>query len=172
MEIQNKHIVLTLDEETLLLSVRIGNMVWKWHDHAVPQLVCDFGSVPFVSARRIRHNTFRNGVGFGIESCYQGFLVEDQEVPYAFYTRIWIEESTEHLYMEWIPIEEAGLKVQKVFWPGEMEFEEKRSDWYTLLNVGQGLMVPNDWPTELGKLYAFSCLILPNPDPVPDGQPL
>ena len=68
MEIQNKHIVLTLDEETLLLSVRIGNMVWKWHDHAVPQLVCDFGSVPFVSARRIRHNTFRNGVGFGIES--------------------------------------------------------------------------------------------------------
>ena len=153
MEIQNKHIVLTLDEETLLLSIRIGDMVWKWHDLAIPQFVCDFGSVPFVSARRIRHNTFRNGVGFGIESCYQGFLAEDQEVPYAFYTRIWIEESTEHLYMEWIPIEEAGLKVQKVFWPGEMEFEEKRSDWYTLLNVGQGLMVPNDWPTELGKLF-------------------
>ena len=28
MEIQNKHIVLTLDEETLLLSVKIGDMVF------------------------------------------------------------------------------------------------------------------------------------------------
>ena len=153
MEIQNKHITLTLDEETLLLSVKIGDMVWKWQERAVPRLLCDFGTVPFAAAKKINHTVFRNGIGFGIESSYQGFVVEEREVPYAFSTRIWMEESTEHLYLEWIPMEETGLNVQKVFWPGEMDFEEKRSDWYTLLTVGQGLMVPNDWPAELDAIF-------------------
>ena len=153
MEIQNKHITLNLDEQTLLLSVKIGDQVWKWHEHALPRLLCDFGEVPFAAAKKIDHQTFHNGIGFGIESFYQGFSVEGQEVPYAFSTRIWIEESSEHLYLEWIPMDETGLKVQKLFWPGEMEFEEKRSDWYTLVNACQGLMVPNDWPTELGKIF-------------------
>lgn len=153
MEIQNKHIVLTLDEETLLLSVQIGDMVWKWHTNAAPRLLCGHGTVPFAAAESIQHNTFRNGIGFGIESLYKGYKVADQDVPYAFSTRIWIEESTGHLYLEWIPLEETGLNVQKVFWPGEMEFDQKQKDWYTLLNVGQGLLVPNDWPTELGKPF-------------------
>lgn len=33
-----------------------------------------------------------------------------------------------------------------------MEFEERREDWYTLLNVQQGLLVPNDWKEELGSI--------------------
>ena len=36
-----------------------------------------------------------------------------------------------------------------MFWPGELELEEKRKDWYTLLNMQQGVMIPNDWETEL-----------------------
>ncbi|MFQ9494486.1 MAG: DUF5696 domain-containing protein [Dorea longicatena] len=39
--------------------------------------------------------------------------------------------------------------MEKLFWPGELELEEKRKDWYTLLNMQQGVMIPNDWETEL-----------------------
>ena len=42
---------------------------------------------------------------------------------------------------EWIPVEEEGLHVLKVLWPGEMEFDEARDDWYTLLNQEQGMMI-------------------------------
>ena len=33
-----------------------------------------------------------------------------------------------------------------------MEFVSDRADWYTLLTEGQGLLIPNTWETELGKL--------------------
>ena len=33
-----------------------------------------------------------------------------------------------------------------------MEFEEKREDWYTLINLQQGLLIPNTWETELGEI--------------------
>lgn len=33
-----------------------------------------------------------------------------------------------------------------------MEFTNGRDDWYTLLTEGQGLLIPNTWKTELGKL--------------------
>ncbi len=40
----------------------------------------------------------------------------------------------------------------KVLWPTAMEFTNGRDDWYTLLTEGQGLLIPNTWKTELGKL--------------------
>ena len=53
------------------------------------------------------------------------------------------------MFFEWIPVKEEGLQVQKVLWPGEMEFEEAKEDWYTLLNQEQGMLIPNTWPQEL-----------------------
>ena len=40
----------------------------------------------------------------------------------------------------------------KVLWPTAMEFTNGGDDWYTLLTEGQGLLIPNTWKTELGKL--------------------
>ena len=58
----------------------------------------------------------------------------------------------ETLWMEWIPLCEEGLHPVKVLWPTAMEFTNGRDDWYTLLTEGQGLLIPNTWKTELGKL--------------------
>ena len=33
-----------------------------------------------------------------------------------------------------------------------MEFDEEQLENYTLLNEGQGLLIPNDWEVALGKL--------------------
>ena len=52
----------------------------------------------------------------------------------------------------WIPLCEEGLHPVKVLWPTAMEFTNGRDDWYTLLTEGQGLLIPNTWKTELGKL--------------------
>lgn len=41
------------------------------------------------------------------------------------------------------------LSIQQVRWPGYMEFEEGSKENYTLLNQGQGLLIPNNWAVAL-----------------------
>ena len=66
---------------------------------------------------------------------------------------MWIEESTEDVYFEWIPLEEKDLHVEKVFWPGPMEFDKPKDSWYTLLTRQQGLLIPNTWDTALSSIF-------------------
>ena len=33
--------------------------------------------------------------------------------PYAFETLIWMEDTTEQVYFEWVPLKEEGLQVEK-----------------------------------------------------------
>ena len=70
-------------------------------------------------------------------------------MPYKFQTLVWAENATGEVYCEWIPLQEEGLEVKKVFWPGPVEFGEKREDWYTLLTHQQGMLLPNTWEVEL-----------------------
>ena len=42
--------------------------------------------------------------------------------------------------------------MDEVVWPGAMDFMCDSEDWYTLLNWGQGLLIPNGWETKLGKV--------------------
>ena len=92
------------------------------------------------------------GVGTGIRSCFEGFEKDGVTYPYAFETLIWIEDTTEQVYFEWVPLKEEGLQVEKVLWPGQMAFEEKKDSWYTLLTHQQGILIPNDWETPLSAI--------------------
>ena len=47
-------------------------------------------------------------------------------MPYTFQTLVWVEGATGDVYCEWIPLQKEGLEVKKVFWPGPMEFEERK----------------------------------------------
>lgn len=69
---------------------------------------------------------------------------------FSFETRIHIKGNDE-LFMEWIPLRE-DTAIDEVRWPGPFSFEEKSRSWFTLLNFQQGLMIPNDWPIELGTI--------------------
>ena len=42
-----------------------------------------------------------------------------------------------------------------------MEFEAYDSHWYSLLNLQQGLLLPNTWKEELTKLPLMDSLLLP-----------
>ena len=56
------------------------------------------------------------------------------------------------MHFEWIPIREEGLEVKEVRWPVPMAFSCADPEWYTLLNEGQGLLIPNNWKNAADSL--------------------
>ncbi len=143
---------LQYDEEHLHYTIVKGNSEWKWVEDYIPALECEDGTLRFQDALDIRNEVVENGLGRGIRSRYKGFCVGGFEIPYEFETYVWIESSTEDIFFEWIPVCEKGIQVKKVCWPGPISFEEKKDNWYTLLNYEQGLLIPNTWETELGQI--------------------
>lgn len=139
-------------EETLSVSLFRKNAEWNWHEGFVPALECEEGIFSFTDARSISHELFRNGVGTGIRSRFEGFEAGGVLCPYAFETLIWIEAISGDIYFEWLPLCEEGLLVKKVRWPGEMSFEKASRSWYTVLPHQQGLLVPNDWENPLDRI--------------------
>lgn len=138
------------NEEALRFAFQRENgVLWKWDESYRPYMECKSGKIYFSDARRISHQAFHSGVGDGILSTYRGFENNGGEAPFEFQTLVWVENATQDVYCEWIPICEEGLKVEKIFWPGPMEFREPRDNWYTLLNNRQGMLIPNTWETEL-----------------------
>ena len=140
---------LRLDEESLCYTFSKGEESWSWREEAKARLECEEGTVCFQDAALVTHKAIETGLGNGIQSHFEGFEVDGIKVSYSFDTIVWIEAATGDVFCEWIPLCEEGLRVKAVYWPGEMEFEEKKESWYTLLNHQQGLMIPNDWATEL-----------------------
>ena len=132
-------------QETLAVTVEKDQTRWEWTDGFQPKLICKEGSFSFLDAVTITHETYTMGVGIGIRSCFEGFEKDGVTYPYAFETLIWMEDTTEQVYFEWVPLKEEGLQVEKVLWPGQMAFEEKKDSWYTLLTHQQGILIPNDW---------------------------
>ena len=153
MEIQVGEIVLHLDEETLSYSIRTGGKngtEWRWSDRYRPVICTEKGELSFLEWQQITHTAFRNGIGEGIHSTFRSF--RGKVDSYAFDTVVWVEAVNGTVHFEWIPICENDLAVQQVRWPGYMEFDEGQHKHYTLLNEGQGLLIPNDWEVALGKL--------------------
>lgn len=144
--------IVKLNETSLAVSVERENTVWVWRKGFQPRLICSEGEFLFQDAVMISHEYYHMGIGEGIRSRFEGFEKEGKKFPYSFETLIWIEESTGDIYFEWVPLQEEGLHVQKVFWPGDMEFDEKKDSWYTLLTHQQGILIPNTWKTELAPV--------------------
>lgn len=142
---------LELDEQSLGFSFTKEGETWRFRKECRPRLECEEGTVYFADALSVSHKEFVSGLGKGIQSHYEGFQVNGEKVAYAFDTIIWAEYSSGNVFCEWIPLCEESLHVKKVLWPGEMEFEEPKDTWYTLLNWQQGLLIPNTWETELAR---------------------
>ncbi|WP_418666047.1 DUF5696 domain-containing protein [Allofournierella sp.] len=143
------HMDVTLEhpEERLRITCEAGT--WAWAETYKPHFRIGHGELIYFSeAREIVHETYENGVGAGIASTYKGFSGSGDAARFCFQTLIWIEACTGDVHLEWIPLAESR-SVTAVYWPGPMEFEAARSDWYTLLNLRQGLLLPNDWPHPL-----------------------
>lgn len=142
-----------LDETTLLFSIQKNGISWNLDQGFLPRFTIGEETIPFRQASIITHSDWNTGLGKGIRSHYEGFFVNGSKSKLIFETILWIEEVSGDLFCEWIPICEDGVTISEVFWPGYFSFEEKKEDWYTLLNIQQGLLIPNTFETELGKIF-------------------
>lgn len=140
---------LLFHEADLSFVMERNGETWKWAKDYMPKIICEEGEFFFKDACNVSHRTYEFGTGAGILSHFEGFEKDGVKYPYTFETLVWIEEVSGDVFFEWIPVKEEGLHVQKVFWPGEMEFEEPKDSWYTLLNHEQGVLLPNTWEEEL-----------------------
>lgn len=147
-----KETEICLDEQTLSFAVSHNGEVWGWGKEYRPHIECEEGTIYFSDAKTVSHSEWKTGLGQGILSHYEGFEMEGKDAGISFDTVVWVEESTSDVYFEWIPLSTENVKVKAVYWPGYMEFNEKQDNWQTLLNLQQGLIIPNTWKTELEKI--------------------
>ncbi len=152
MKIESTKGVLSLDEATLCFNVEAEGESWSWEKDYRPCFLAGEEKVFFSDAASIRHEAVKNGIGKGIRSSYSGFIIAGEKKELAFETYAWIEECTGDVFFEWVPIKESG-EITKLFWPGPMAFEEKREDWYTLVNERQGYLIPNTWEVPSRPLH-------------------
>ena len=108
MIIERGNTKVCLCQETLAVTVEKGQTCWEWTDGFQPELICKEGSFSFLDAVTITHETYTTGVGIGIRSCFEGFEKDGVTYPYAFETLIWMENTTEQVYFEWVPLKEEG----------------------------------------------------------------
>ena len=166
-------LTLSLCRKTLQISITAGSAEWKTEDSVRPVVVTQEEELDFARWKEISHETVKTGYGRGIRSSYRA--LDGKEDSYAFDTLCWIEETGEEpeegcvgkVHFEWIPIREEGLSVKEVRWPAPMAFTmmpsekdvpespgsgERLPQWYTLINEGQGLLLPNDWKKAVNAL--------------------
>lgn len=145
---------LCFDSLTLRFSVTAQGQTWQWGAAYQPKLItADEQEILFSSAASITHHAWHTGIGEGIRSTYEGFAINGAQVPFSFETIVWIEETTGDVFFEFVPLSEEGIAVKAVYWPGYMEFEEPSDRWYSVLNILQGLLLPNTWENEVNKLH-------------------
>lgn len=152
MRIEKENISILFDETTLRFTIKKDTNTWTWKENYVPHMMCEDQKIPFSQAEKITHKEYETGIGTGILSRYEGFCINGKVYDYCFETFVWVEDSTQNIYFEWIPVKEENLHVQKVYWPGEMAFDEPKDDWYTLLTHQQGMLIPNTWKTALSPV--------------------
>ena len=140
------------DESRLSFTITHEGDSWNWGEGFRPRMECEEGTIYFADAKKISHEEWKTGIGHGILSHFEGFELNGADAGIAFDTIVWIEEVSGDVFFEWVPLSTETVKVKSVYWPGYMEFDEKKDSWYTLLNWQQGLLVPNTWKTAVDKV--------------------
>ncbi len=151
LSVESGKVRLNFNEESLNFEITADNRQWKWADSYKANIKMKSGEELFFSeAESISHEYRKNGVGTGIRSCYSGFKREGKKLNLSFETISWIEYSTGDVYFEFIPL--CDENIEAVYWPGYVEFEQASAKYYSVLNILQGLLLPNTWENEVRKL--------------------
>ena len=140
--------MLRFDETTLRFSFSRDGATWSGCDGIEPQLTREDRSFSFAGAATVTHERIETGTGVGVRSVFAGFAGAD----YAFETYIWIERSSGDVLCEWVPLRECGAepRIDRVLWPAPLSFDRADAHDVTLITHEQGVMIPNNWPTEVG----------------------
>lgn len=140
---------LSFHEETDTYTIACGSEVWNWDSTVSACFTAGDRSYRFRDAAVITHEPWKSGAGRGILSRYEYF----GNTGISFETLVWIETATSDIRFELIPLAENNTAIGEVSWPGPMEFTADSAEWYTLLTMQQGLLIPNSWKTALEPIF-------------------
>lgn len=125
---------------------------WKFEKAYRPYFFVNEERIYFENAEKVEHFKWDTGVGTGVRSVFSGFELHGRHTQLSFQTIVWIEYATQDVFFELIPLTEPDILVGDFYWPGQMEFSNKSSDWYTVITNRQGLLIPNDWKYDVEKV--------------------
>lgn len=151
-EVGNNDTLLMYNEETLAVSIKVKEEIWQWDQGYNPYFRIKEEKIYFKDSKKIEHFEWQTGVGVGIRSKFNEFEIEGKIDPLSFETITWIEYATGNVYFELVPLTESLVQIGDFYWPGQMAFREKSDKWYSVVNVLQGLIIPNNWPYEINKI--------------------
>ena len=96
--------------------------------------------------REITQEAYQTGFSRGVRTVYTGFPFDSE---FSFAAFLEIQESTLELKAGIIPLQDNFSTLLNLVWPGPMEFNELRQDWYTVYPLQQGILIPNGWAQEI-----------------------
>lgn len=143
---------LRLNTDTLGIEIISSGENWKFDETYKPHFYVKEEKIFFENAERIEHFEWNTGVGTGIRSVFSGFKLQGKHDELSFQTVVWIEYATQDIFFELNPLTESEVMIGDFYWPGQMEFSNRSRNWYTVINNRQGLLIPNDWKYEVGKV--------------------
>lgn len=152
MEVLFQDTKICFNQDTLGLEILSQGKSWKFAESYKPYFCVGEEKIYFEQAKNIEHVTWNTGVGEGIRSIFTGFDIGGKADEMSFQTVIWVEYATQDIFFELNPLTEAETIIGNFYWPGQMEFTNKSSEWYSVINLLQGLLIPNDWKYEVSKL--------------------
>ena len=152
IKVSHQSTTLVLTTETLGIEITAHGETWRSEKMYQPHFYVNDKKIYFHQAGKLEHFSWNTGVGCGIRSVFSGFHLSGKEDTLSFQTVIWIEYATEDIFFELNPLTESEQCIGNFYWPGQMEFRKKTSDWYTVITNRQGLLIPNDWKYDAGKI--------------------
>ncbi len=143
---------LCFDKNTFAFRITSNGEIWETDKEYKPYFCFRDEKIYFENAEKIEHFEWNTGVGAGVRTVFTGFDNHEGLRNFSFQTVVWVEYATQDIYFELNPLVDADVLIGEFYWPGQLEFKEKDRNWYTVVNDRQGLMIPNDWPYEVGKM--------------------
>lgn len=145
LETKINQLTLNFDTDTLTPDIQYAGIRWQFEENPY-LLMQDEKKLYFNDADKIEHQPFISGIGQGVHSTYEFSNL-------SFETIIWVENATSDVYFEFIPIQEEKMAIKAVYWPTAIQFDKPQSNWYTVFNQMQGVLLPNTWENEVSKLH-------------------
>lgn len=121
MEVKSNEIILNVENETF--EVKVNNKTWKSDSSFKAYIMLNNGrKVFFDTAKQIEVEALSDGFKEGILTRYRNL----KGVNFAFDTFVWIEKATQHVYFEWIVVNDNGFDIKEVVWPAPIKEENAK----------------------------------------------
>lgn len=139
--------------------IRKINQDWKIREQSksyleIRELNGDYKSYDFATAESIIEEEIDLGYSIVNRITYKGFPFDPL---FSFATEIEYNQKKKTITASLIPISDSCETLEKIVWPEEIDFSEIRSDFYSVLPIMQGVVMPNGWKqdVDLTKRWEF-----------------